>query len=242
MRVGEREDEWIKVNPRRRKDYRPKFDKTDKNKYDRHGIGNGGTNRNGRFTDTAFLNNGTVSYYVTNFLEDWHAEALWKMFCRWGFVIDLYIPLKKNREGKRFGFVRFKNVQDPRVLEYELKQIRIGGAKLEANIARFGRMDNKESIDSEKKIPRQKERKTGYWHNSKTIPGVKYAEVVKGGRNMQWRKKNEKDKKGHNSDEWNCIEHFVEEEDMAWLKRCYVGKFTRWMEFLICRTKSFPRG
>lgn len=51
-----------------------------------------------------------VTFYFTNFPESWGVEPLWKMFTRWGKVVDVYLPKKRNKEGKLFGFVRFDQV------------------------------------------------------------------------------------------------------------------------------------
>lgn len=56
-----------------------------------------------------------------------------------GEVVDVYIPLKRNKSGRRFGFVRFMNNGDPEGLEKRLGNIWIGTYKLSVNISRFAR-------------------------------------------------------------------------------------------------------
>lgn len=51
---------------------------------------------------------GIVSYYFTNFQPNLDREALWRLFTKWGKVADLFIPKKRNKEGKAFGFVRYQ--------------------------------------------------------------------------------------------------------------------------------------
>ncbi|KAK7268475.1 hypothetical protein RIF29_21174 [Crotalaria pallida] len=46
---------------------------------------------------------------------------MWKVFSSKGNVMDVMIPLKRDKVGRRFGFVRFKRVEDSRALEKRLK-------------------------------------------------------------------------------------------------------------------------
>lgn len=52
---------------------------------------------------------------------------------------EVFIPPKKDKLGKRFGFVRFVDVQDQRILEEHLQDVWIGTYKLRVNIPRFER-------------------------------------------------------------------------------------------------------
>ncbi|GJZ79194.1 RNA-directed DNA polymerase, eukaryota [Tanacetum coccineum] len=52
----------------------------------------------------------STSIFVTNFPELFTAKDLFHSCKVYGHVVDSFIPLKRSREGKRFGFVRFINV------------------------------------------------------------------------------------------------------------------------------------
>ncbi|GJX36838.1 RNA-directed DNA polymerase, eukaryota [Tanacetum coccineum] len=52
----------------------------------------------------------STSIFVTNFPESFIAKDLFHSCKVYGHVVDSFIPLKRSREGKRFGFVRFINV------------------------------------------------------------------------------------------------------------------------------------
>ncbi|GJY24956.1 nucleotide-binding alpha-beta plait domain-containing protein, partial [Tanacetum coccineum] len=52
----------------------------------------------------------STSIFVTNFPESFTAKDLFHSCKVYGHVVDSFIPLKRSREGKRFGFVRFINV------------------------------------------------------------------------------------------------------------------------------------
>nr|GEY70269.1 hypothetical protein [Tanacetum cinerariifolium] len=47
------------------------------------------------------------SVFVTNFPESVSARDLWKSCSVYGTVVDVFIPSKKSKAGKRFAFVRF---------------------------------------------------------------------------------------------------------------------------------------
>ncbi|KAK6141203.1 hypothetical protein DH2020_025055 [Rehmannia glutinosa] len=62
-----------------------------------------------------------------------------KTLKKFGKVEDIFIPKKKDRRGKSFGFVRFLGVLQPQQLESKLNQIWLGSYKLRVNIPRFNR-------------------------------------------------------------------------------------------------------
>ncbi|GKC60141.1 RNA-directed DNA polymerase, eukaryota, partial [Tanacetum coccineum] len=51
------------------------------------------------------------SVYVTNFPDATQSGDLWKVCSAYGTVIDVYIPNKRAKSGKRFAFVRFIKVR-----------------------------------------------------------------------------------------------------------------------------------
>lgn len=76
-------------------------------------------------------------YFFTNFPENWRAKNPWEVFNRWGRVQEVFIPDKRNRQGKKFGFVRFYGIRDPSAFGRKLDQIVIGCTKLFVNKPRF---------------------------------------------------------------------------------------------------------
>nr|GEZ23354.1 nucleotide-binding alpha-beta plait domain-containing protein [Tanacetum cinerariifolium] len=52
----------------------------------------------------------STSIFVTNFPDSFSAKDLFHSCKQYGHVVDLFIPLKRSKEGKRFSFVRFINV------------------------------------------------------------------------------------------------------------------------------------
>ncbi|GJW07705.1 nucleotide-binding alpha-beta plait domain-containing protein, partial [Tanacetum coccineum] len=52
----------------------------------------------------------STSIFITNFPVTFSAKDLFNACKQYGHVIDAYIPIKRSKAGKRFGFVRFINV------------------------------------------------------------------------------------------------------------------------------------
>ncbi|GKV48046.1 hypothetical protein SLEP1_g54881 [Rubroshorea leprosula] len=80
-----------------------------------------------------------VPFFFTNFPGDWDYEQMWRTFRGYGRVIDIHVPARTDRYGRRFGFVRYLDVQNVHMLERELDQIKVGGIKIHVNQPRFDR-------------------------------------------------------------------------------------------------------
>ncbi|GJU50755.1 RNA-directed DNA polymerase, eukaryota [Tanacetum coccineum] len=79
------------------------------------------------------------SVFVTNFLKHFSARDLWNVCLAYGTVVDVYIPFKKSKAGKKFAFVRFIKVDNLDRLIRNLCTIWIGRFRLHANSVRFQR-------------------------------------------------------------------------------------------------------
>nr|GEU50135.1 RNA-directed DNA polymerase, eukaryota [Tanacetum cinerariifolium] len=79
------------------------------------------------------------SVFVTNFLEDSTAGDLWKVCSDYGIVVDVFIPFKRSKSGKRFAFVRFIKVINLEHLVSNLCIIWIVRYHSHANYVRFER-------------------------------------------------------------------------------------------------------
>nr|GEX11281.1 RNA-directed DNA polymerase, eukaryota, nucleotide-binding alpha-beta plait domain protein [Tanacetum cinerariifolium] len=79
------------------------------------------------------------SVFISNFPDDCTNRDLWKVCNDYGTVVDVFIPNKKSKAGKRFAFVRFIKVLNFDRLIENLKTIWIGRFHLSANSARFDR-------------------------------------------------------------------------------------------------------
>ncbi|GJW26521.1 RNA-directed DNA polymerase, eukaryota [Tanacetum coccineum] len=87
----------------------------------------------------------STSIYVTNFPISSTAKDLFHYCKQYGHVVDSFIPAKKSKDGKRFGFVKFINVFDVDRLVGNLCTVWIGSHRLHANVARFSRPVAKDS-------------------------------------------------------------------------------------------------
>ncbi|GJR09741.1 RNA-directed DNA polymerase, eukaryota, reverse transcriptase zinc-binding domain protein [Tanacetum coccineum] len=81
----------------------------------------------------------STSIFVTNFPDQFCAKDLWKVCNQYGNVVDAFIPYRRSKSGKRFGFVRFIKVIDVDRLVNNLCTIWVDRFKLHANISRFQR-------------------------------------------------------------------------------------------------------
>jgi hypothetical protein len=88
----------------------------------------------------------STSFFVTNFPEDLVWGDLWKLFAKFGSVCDVFIPKKVDKWGRRFGFVKFKEVKEFEVelLSKKLEDVWWDKFKLKINRARFGKGEEKE--------------------------------------------------------------------------------------------------
>nr|GEX70656.1 RNA-directed DNA polymerase, eukaryota, reverse transcriptase zinc-binding domain protein [Tanacetum cinerariifolium] len=81
----------------------------------------------------------SLSVYITNFPDSCSAKDLFHSCKQYGHVVDSFIPNKRSKAGKRFGFVRFINVFNEERLVNNLCTVWIGRYRLHANLARFQR-------------------------------------------------------------------------------------------------------
>lgn len=81
----------------------------------------------------------STSLFFTDFPKDWMSRSMWSFFNRFGLVVDIYVPLKRTKTGKRFGFVRYKGVSDIDALTSKIKTIAVGMDPITINLAKFKR-------------------------------------------------------------------------------------------------------
>ncbi|GJU57278.1 nucleotide-binding alpha-beta plait domain-containing protein [Tanacetum coccineum] len=81
----------------------------------------------------------STSVFVTNFPDQFYAKDLWTTCKQYGYVVDAFIPNRKSKAGKRFGFVRFIKIFDVDRLVNNLCTVWVGRHKIHANLARFQR-------------------------------------------------------------------------------------------------------
>ncbi|GLT95391.1 hypothetical protein SLE2022_130750 [Rubroshorea leprosula] len=117
-----------------------------------------------------------TTYFFYDFPADRSVKDMW--FCFWSFgkVADVFIPARRDRRGRRFGFVRMAEVSDAKDMEHRLNQIWLGSYHLKVKLA--GNMKRERGVFATNQN-RQVEKK---WirRERKVTPEVTYAQVVAG--------------------------------------------------------------
>lgn len=85
------------------------------------------------------LDSETIPFFFTNFPNQVKRTELWQLFASFGQVGEVFVPNKLDKWGRKFGFVKFKNVSNIEVLEQDLEEVWWGDVHLKVNRARFGR-------------------------------------------------------------------------------------------------------
>ncbi|GKA87162.1 RNA-directed DNA polymerase, eukaryota, reverse transcriptase zinc-binding domain protein [Tanacetum coccineum] len=101
-------------------------------------------------------------FYITNFPNYVDAKRLWLECESYGRIVNAFIPNKRSKAGKRFGFVRFIGGKNEERLASSLASIWIGSYHLFASVARFNRQEKKDVLLKkvvENKVDRQEPKK-----------------------------------------------------------------------------------
>ncbi|GKD91455.1 RNA-directed DNA polymerase, eukaryota, reverse transcriptase zinc-binding domain protein, partial [Tanacetum coccineum] len=122
------------------------------------------------------------SIFVMNFPDKFSAKELWTVCKQYGTVVDAFIPDRRSKAGKRFGFVRFIKIFDVDRLVNNVCTIWVGRFKLHANIARFQRPSlNKNNSQSSHNKGDQSAPKDFYKESGENVNSKSYAHVVNAG-------------------------------------------------------------
>lgn len=103
--------------------------------------------RNGKAEDKGGIRGaeGSSSFFITEFGDKWSAQDLYEEFKSMGDIEEVIISPRRDRRGRRYGFVRIFNVSNDRMLATKLDIVFLEGRKLFANIPRFKRGSKKVS-------------------------------------------------------------------------------------------------
>ncbi|PWA70432.1 ATPase, AAA-type, core [Artemisia annua] len=124
----------------------------------------------------------SISIFVSNFPESFSAKDLFHVCKQYGHVVDSFIPTKRAKDGKRFGFVRFINVFSIERLVNNLCTIWVGHLKLNANVARFNRENLKRTSNVDKTTKTFNKSSLNSFHKTDGNKGIgnSFVNVVKG--------------------------------------------------------------
>ncbi|KAJ0490148.1 putative RNA recognition motif domain, nucleotide-binding alpha-beta plait domain superfamily [Helianthus annuus] len=78
-----------------------------------------------------------TKYYMTNLPFGCTPWEVAEFLGYYGEVSGTYVARKNDKEGKRFGFISFKNVKDAKELENRMNGVKMGKFILKVNIAKF---------------------------------------------------------------------------------------------------------
>lgn len=71
----------------------------------------------------------TTTFFFTKIPDEFGSREMYALLKENGDIDEVTIPPKRDKRGKSFGFVRFFNVKDARVLAVKLDNIIIGSNK-----------------------------------------------------------------------------------------------------------------
>ncbi|KAJ4848423.1 hypothetical protein Tsubulata_039267 [Turnera subulata] len=75
-----------------------------------------------------------INLYIENLPLQWSAVELHCILYKYGEVVDIYIPAKRSKNGKRFGFARFRACYDTQRLISFINLIKVGNGHLQSVI------------------------------------------------------------------------------------------------------------
>ncbi|GKV35119.1 hypothetical protein SLEP1_g43433 [Rubroshorea leprosula] len=178
--------------------------------------------------------------------EDWGYEQLWKTFMKYGRVYAIYSPIRRNKEGNRFGFVRFLDVKNEKKLERQLDQIWVENRKLRVKSPRFKKNSKELALMKRTKSAIARRtcsnadvvagRNSGLQQNTISKVGTdtrrerQFASSVSCYREVGMEKKKKKLKHG--------LDWISTHEDWIWLEGCYVG-IARAVELVLILQERF---
>ncbi|KAJ4845338.1 hypothetical protein Tsubulata_045400 [Turnera subulata] len=161
------------------------------------------------------MDNGLLhSLYVKNLSETWKPTDIYRIMSKYREAVDVYVPNKRTRSGKRFGFVRFRGILDLQRLLSDVNRVHVEEGVVRASVAR---LRNRGPSPVAMKEQQQAHRVIGA--STKVLPGGTYANVVlgrgddrKSGSHLRESQKRAEGKSFIPSTDVNC-----------WLARCAVG-------------------
>lgn len=102
---------------------------------------------------------------------------MFEVFKEYGLELEVFILSRRDKCGKRYGFVRFRKVTNERIMAAKLDSIHIQGNKIYANILRFQCGVNAENSQAKPReivgSGQQMQSERRVWNSSK--PGLTYA-------------------------------------------------------------------
>ncbi|KAL4556992.1 hypothetical protein LXL04_035162 [Taraxacum kok-saghyz] len=80
-----------------------------------------------------------TSFFVNNIPIDTTRSELWKPCSRFGQLVDIYIPRRRDAGGSYFAFVKYKRINSIEETIEKLNSVSFGGQLMKANISKHPR-------------------------------------------------------------------------------------------------------
>lgn len=173
-----------------------------------------------------------TSFYFTRFPEEVHEAELWNHFKKWEDVREIFVSKQRNKEGRRYGFVRFKGVDDVSRLERQLDNTIIGGLKLHVNIPKYarGKLEKGESNNrwqgtNQKQKEGMKTIATTAAHT--TVPTRTYAVILATRSGNAGQHRNKVTTQARHGGSHSSIQLDIPKEEDKWYKNAWVGRLRK---------------
>ncbi|GJT62359.1 RNA-directed DNA polymerase, eukaryota [Tanacetum coccineum] len=137
------------------------------------------------FSNEDQINQISKTVFVTNFPDHIRAQDLWGLCKVYGSVVDVYIPFKKSKTGKRFAFICFIKVNNLERLIENLCTILIGSFHLYANTVCFNRKPRQKGMFNNSNMNQNNGK--GNFSNTTSVGNSKgsFASILKEGVHQQ---------------------------------------------------------
>ncbi|KAJ4827869.1 hypothetical protein Tsubulata_020361 [Turnera subulata] len=144
-----------------------------------------------------------INLYVENLPSSWESTNIYRIMSKYGEVIDVYVPVKKIRQGKRFCFVRFRGIGDMQCLLDDANRIHVEKCLIRANMARQRMQNWQEQRNTRTWMPPQR--------MSRITNGKYFIDAVKGSQTT-----------GQSNPQLKT-KSITTSKTLTWLSRCVVG-------------------
>ncbi|GLU14523.1 hypothetical protein SLE2022_310850 [Rubroshorea leprosula] len=152
-----------------------------------------------------------------------------KEFKKYGRVIQIYVANKKDKWGRKFGFVRYLEIKIPREMELNLSKIKVGELRIQANLAMYNEENGAIGRSRRQTVHKGESSYVQY----ADVAAKSFADVVRGDKHMprievlerkRWTPKKSVRADAASKEIDVVLEFQVNKEEKEWLKNCYVGQ------------------
>ncbi|KAM0018745.1 putative RNA recognition motif domain, nucleotide-binding alpha-beta plait domain superfamily [Helianthus debilis subsp. tardiflorus] len=111
------------------------------------------------------------NFFVSNIPQGCRPWDLANALRDFGEIAGAFIAKKKDKNGRTFGFVSFKDVRDLEALKNSLSKVKLGGNKLDINVARYAKENGHLRLAEGKSGKGVAGKKTGIDHSKGQMGG-----------------------------------------------------------------------